>query len=334
MRKYNVFGLGNALVDIVMEVDDSFLSDNQVEKGIMTLVDEKRQFDLLSKVTVDEEMMACGGSAANTIIAVSQLGGSSFYSFKVADDFHGKIYMDDLENGGVDFNATRAIAADEDITGKCLVMVSPDAQRTMNTFLGVTSHLSPAEIDEEALKASEYLYMEGYLVSSPAAREAMLKAIAIARDNNVKVAFTFSDPSMAQYFREGLHEVMDHKPDLLFCNEHEAMLFTESETLESAVEILRKQTDLLVITRGSDGSVIISGENKIEIDPVKTKAVDTNGAGDMYAGAFLYAVTNGFGLEKAGHLASACAAAVVSQYGPRLKEHRLREIAETILKTN
>lgn len=326
MKKYHVFGVGNALVDIVTEVSDDFIAKNEVEKGIMTLVEEDRQTQLLSNIDIDEEMMACGGSAANTIIAVSQFGGKSFYNCKVADDFHGKFYLDDLKGGGVEVNKQLAIAKSEGVTGKCLVMVSPDAQRTMNTYLGITAGFSKNEIDLEALAQSEYVYMEGYLVTSPNALEAMHFVRSKAKELGVKTAFTFSDPSMATYFRDQLMEVVGDGVDILFCNEEEAISYTQENTLEEAIKKLRQKAGILVVTRGPNGSMIFQGDHHVEIDGEKVEAIDTNGAGDLYAGAFLFGITQGYSLEKSGELASIASARLVTQFGPRLKSHQAQEI--------
>ena len=197
--KYDIYGIGNALVDIVTEVEDDFLKIHEVEKGLMTLVDAERQFQLVEAIDMHNAMMQCGGSAANTVIAASQFGATSFYSCLVADDEMGRFYMQDLHENGVTSNLV-ATHLPEGITGKCLVMTTPDANRTMNTFLGITSSFSKDQIRENALRQSKYLYMEGYLVTSENGREAMITARNIAREADVKTALTFSDPSMVKYF--------------------------------------------------------------------------------------------------------------------------------------
>jgi sugar/nucleoside kinase (ribokinase family) len=325
MKKYDVYGIGNALVDIVTEVTDEFLLKHNVEKGLMTLVDEPRQHELVKGIHLPGSNMQCGGSAANSIIAVSQFGGKSYYSCRVAKDEMGKFYLSDLKENGVDTNLTEATSP-EGITGKCLVMTTPDANRTMNTFLGITSSFSKAEVNEAALKDSKYLYMEGYLVPGEDGQLAMAYAKKLAEDNGVKVAMTFSDPSMVKYFKPQMEKIVGASIDLLFCNEEEAMLFTETETLEEAREGLKKVAKKFAITQGSNGAMIYDGDTFIDIEPYKVEAVDTNGAGDMFAGAFLYAITNGHSYADAGKLASLASSRIVSKFGPRLEWHEAKEL--------
>jgi len=324
-KTYDVFGIGNALVDIVFDADNSFLEKYKVEKGLMTLVDEARQHELIEALHLDENMMQCGGSAANTIIGTSQFGGKCYYACKVANDKFGHFYLEDLRKNGVDTNLTDATAP-EGITGKCLVMVTDDADRTMNTFLGITSNFSNTEIDERALKDSQYLYIEGYLVTSETGLAAMKHAKKIAEENGVKVALTFSDPSMVKYFKTQMEEVVGASVDLLFCNEEEAMLFTGKTNILHAREELKKAAKKFAITQGKNGAMIFDGDTFIDIEPYKVNAVDTVGAGDMFAGAFLYGITHGHSIAEAGKMASLASSKVVSQYGPRLEWHQVKEI--------
>ncbi len=324
-KKYNVFGIGNALVDIVTEVNDGFLEEHKIEKGLMTLVDEETQTRIYNAINMDNSSKQCGGSAANTIIAVSQFGGSAYYSCKVANDDLGQFYMQDLKANGVDTNLAEN-NLQEGITGKCLVMTSDDASRTMNTFLGITSDYSVAEINEEALKNSEYLYIEGYLVTSENGQEAMKHAKKVAEENGVKTALTFSDPSMVKYFREPMEKVVGASVDLLFCNEEEAMLYTGKDSLSEAREALKKEAKRFVITLGENGAMIFDGDTFIDIEPYKVRAIDTNGAGDSFAGAFMYGITNGHSYAESGKLASMVSSKVVTQFGPRLSKSQAREI--------
>lgn len=324
-KKYHIYGMGNALVDMEVLVSDDFLIKHKIEKGLMTLVEEKKQEMLTGAIQNEENSMQCGGSAANTIIAASQLGAHCFYSCKVANDELGTFYINDLQKNGVNSNLNRS-ELENGITGKCLVMVTDDAERTMNTFLGITSQYSDKELDVDALKDAEFLYMEGYLVTGPEARKAMVQAKKVAESHNVKVALTFSDPSMVKYFKEGLVEVIGAGVDLLFCNEEEAKIFTEKDSLEDAIIELKKITRQFAITRGVKGALLYDGENIISIDPHLVEAVDTNGAGDMFAGAFLYGITHGNNFEKAGELASLASSRVVCQFGPRLNELEISKL--------
>ena len=319
MARYNIYGLGAALVDTEIEVSDTDLSALKVEKGVMTLVDEERQHELVRDLEghLVHSRRASGGSACNSVIAASYFGASTYYSCKVADDDNGSFFMGDLRNAGVaaDFEGEREAG----ITGKCLVMITPDAERSMNTFLGISASLSVAELDETALAGSDYLYFEGYLVTSDTGRAAAIRARECAKANGVKTAISLSDPGMVEFFKDGLVEMIGDGVDLLFCNEAEAKGWAKTEDLDTAIESLKAVAKCFAVTRGAQGAVIINGDERIEIAATPVKALDTNGAGDMFAGAFLYALTAGYSLAEAGKLASAAAAQVVSSFGPRLE---------------
>ncbi|MBN3583777.1 adenosine kinase [Algoriphagus aestuarii] len=325
MKKYDVTGIGNALVDIEFKVNDQFFIDNGVEKGLMTLVDEERQDGLMKVIDTEQAKKQCGGSAGNTVIAISQFGGKSFYSCKVANDELGHFYMADMKNAGVSHNLNESNLA-EGITGKCLVMVTEDAERTMNTFLGITQTYSNEDVNEAAIKDSKYLYIEGYLITSENGKQAMKHAKRIAEENGVKVALTFSDPAMVKYFKDPMTEVIGASVDLLFANEEEAMIFTGKSNLLEAREELKKVAKHFVITQGKNGAMIFDGDTFIDIEPYETTAVDTNGAGDMFAGAFMYGITNGHSYASSGKLASMASSKIVSQFGPRLEWHQAKEI--------
>ncbi|WP_422008954.1 adenosine kinase [Roseivirga pacifica] len=329
MKKYDVYGIGNALVDLELKVNDQFLYDHKVQKGLMTLVDEDTQFRLIGAINEQETERKSGGSAANTVIAVSQFGGNSFYSCKVANDEFGDFYLKDMNDAGVKTNLDNA-EREAGVTGKCLVMITPDADRTMNTFLGATTNLSTSEVDENAIKDAKFVYLEGYLTASPTGLEAMKLAKKIAEENGVKTSITLSDPSIVQAFREKFVEVIGASVDLLFCNEDEAMAFTETNDVLAAREALKKEAKQFVITQGENGAIIFDGDTFIDIEPYNTKAIDTNGAGDMFAGAFLYGITNGMPMAAAGKLASMAASKVVSQFGPRLPWHDAQQVLKSL----
>jgi sugar/nucleoside kinase (ribokinase family) len=325
MKKYDVTGIGNALVDIEFKVEDQFFIANAVEKGLMTLVDEERQNALMAVIDTEQAKKQCGGSAGNTVIALSQFGAKAYYSCKVANDELGHFYMNDLKNAGVfhNLNETKLSAG---ITGKCLVMVTEDAERTMNTYLGITETYCVADVNEAAIKDSKYLYIEGYLITSENGKQAMIHAKKVAEENGVKVAMTFSDPAMVKYFKKPIEEVVGASVDLLFANEEEAMLFTGKDNLKEAREELKKVAKHFVITQGKNGALIYDGDTFIDIEPYATKAIDSNGAGDMFAGAFLYGITNGHSYASSGKLASMASSKIVSQFGPRLQWHEAKDI--------
>lgn len=325
MKKYDVTGIGNALVDIEFKVTDQFFLDHGVEKGLMTLVDEPSQNMLMKVIDTIHSKMQCGGSAGNTVIAISQFGGNSYYSCKVANDELGHFYMNDMKDAGVSHNLNEDSLA-EGITGKCLVMVTEDAERTMNTFLGITQTYSIADINEAAIKDSKYLYIEGYLITSKNGKEAMIHAKKMAEENGVKVALTFSDPAMVKYFKEPMSEVIGASVDLLFANEEEAMIYTGKDNLFEAREELKQIARRFVITQGKNGAMIFDGDTFIDIEPYPIKAIDSNGAGDMFAGAFMYGITNGHSYASSGKLASMASSKIVSQFGPRLQWHEVKDI--------
>lgn len=330
MSNYHIYGIGAALVDTEIEVNDTDLQAYGIEKGVMTLVDETRQIELIEQLSehLVASKRASGGSAANTIIGASYFGANTFYSCKVADDENGEFYLNDMREAGVNTDNT---TKEKGITGKCLVMITPDAERTMNTFLGISETVSINELNEEALKQSQYAYIEGYLVTSETGRAAAISLREMAEKHGVKTAFTLSDPAMVQFFADGLHEMIGKKVNLLFCNEDEALGFTKTETLDDATKALKAIADEFVITLGSKGALVFDGQTFIEIAPTSVTAIDTNGAGDMFAGAFLYAITNGYSHKQAGELASAASAQVVSQYGPRLRAEQHKEIFNTVI---
>jgi sugar/nucleoside kinase (ribokinase family) len=323
--KYHIYGIGNALVDIEYEVDVSFLIEHQVDKGMMTLVDEARQIELISALDKHMVKKQSGGSAANTMIAASQFGANCYYSCKVANDDWGDFYADDLIAAGVDSNLTM-ISRPTGHTGRCLVMVTRDADRTMNTFLGITAEFSKQELVPEALKQSDWLYIEGYLVATNVSQKSMVAARNMADQHQVKTALTFSDPNMVKFFKEGLDEVIGPGIDLLFCNEDEAMTYTQTQKIGDAREALKQVAKTFVITQGKNGAMIFDGDTFVDIEPYSVEAVDTNGAGDMFAGAFLYAITHGHSYAQAGKLASLASSRVVSQFGPRLQWHQAKEV--------
>lgn len=317
-KKYHIYGLGAALVDTEIEVTDNFLQLASIDKGHMTLVDEERQHQLLG--LLQDHMVgskrASGGSAANSVIAASYFGARAFYSCKVADDDNGHFYLSDLADAGVDSNFHSD--KEQGITGKCLVMITPDAERTMNTFLGISESLSDREINEAALQDSEYLYMEGYLVTSDSARQAAINARELAQQHGVKTAISLSDPGMVEFFSDGLRQMIGDKVDMLFCNEEEALTWTRADSVQQAAELLKRDANTFAITLGRKGALVYDGERTIDIDPHPVQAIDTNGAGDMFAGAFLYAVSHGHDFASAGQLACRSAAELVCHYGPRL----------------
>ena len=319
VKKYKVYGIGNALVDTEIEVQDDELSNMGVEKGLMTLVDEQRQHELANHLRhhLVAAQRASGGSAANSMIATARFGGPTFYSCKVANDDNGDFYLSDLEAAGVEHNMHGG--RQSGITGRCLVLISPDAERSMNSFLGISETLSTSELVPESLEQSEWVYIEGYLVTSPTGLEAAVRTRELAQKTGVKTSLSFSDPGMVEFFRDNMQQIVgENGVDLIFCNEQEALTWAGTENLDEAIANLRQVAKQFAVTLGAKGALVFDGEQLLEIEPCPVEAVDSNGAGDMFAGAFLYAITHGHDMETAGRFANLAASRVVGRFGPRL----------------
>lgn len=325
-KQYHIYGIGAALVDTEITLTDADLTTMAVAKGVMTLVDEARQHQLIDylKNHLVASHKASGGSAANSIIAAGYFGSNNFYSCKVANDENGQFYLDDIKAAGV--TTPSHIVPPAGITGKCLVMITPDAERTMNTFLGISETLSVNELDAAAIAQSHYVYIEGYLVTSPTGRAAAIELRKQAEANDTRTALSLSDPAMVQFFRDGLVEMIGNGVDLIFCNKDEAIGFTQTKNIEEASEALKKYCKQFAITCGGDGALVFDGNQLIQVPGTPTTAVDTNGAGDMFAGAFLHAINHGKNFQTAAEFANKAAAKVVAQFGPRLKAEQHEEL--------
>ena len=330
MKKFDVFGMGNALVDCVCLVSDAFLKENNIEKGLMTLVDDKKQKSIIEKIKNSNPFIQSGGSVPNSIYTLSNLGGSGYLSFLISDDTYGNLYLDDIKKSGIN-TADKKFFLGDGMTGSCLVLSTPDAERTMNTSLGVSSNYSVKNINFDDLKLSRYLYIEGYLVTSDIAVDAIKKSISFCKENDVKISLTFSDLSMVKYFKDKFHNILDYKIDLLFCNKEEAENFTEENDFKKCCRKMLELSEMVVITKGDQGSLIISNSGEsIEIEPNNVNALDTVGAGDTYAGAFLYGLNNGLSLKKSGELASSLSSKVVTKLGPRLDKNIIESIKQSM----
>lgn len=329
-KQYQVFAMGAALVDTEIEVSDEDLNTLGIDKGLMTLVDEKRQQELIDYLSDNlmASRRASGGSAANTIIAVSAFGGKTFFCGRVADDDNGHFYLNDMSEAGVGFLKPETLP--KGTTGKCLVLITPDAERSMNTFLGVSETLSESDLSFDAIAQSEYLYIEGYLATSDSGRAAATAARKHAQNNNTRVALSLSDPGIVKFFKEQLQEIAGSHIDLLFCNKEEALAWTGTSDIHNASEELSNYCDQFVITLGAEGALTYDGNELVRIEGRAITAVDTNGAGDMFAGAFLYGINHGMGFRQAGELGCTAAAAVVGQFGPRLPLRQHRGLLATV----
>jgi fructokinase len=315
MKTYQVVGIGNAMVDVLAQTDDAFLVDAGIEKGIMHLIDMDRAIDLYSKVGPAKEVS--GGSAANTIAGIAHLGGKTAYVGKVKDDQLGAIFAHDLRAQGADYDTVMAPKTAEAETGRCIVLVTPDGERSMNTYLGVTEFLEPSDIDPALMADTDWIYLEGYRFDGPESHEAFAKAIAACKGAGGQVSLTLSDPFCVGRHRDAFHTMIKDHVDLLFCNEHEMMAMYETDDLEAAFAIAKTEVSLIACTVGDQGAHIISGDERYHAPAVPTQIKDATGAGDLFAGAFLWAISNGHSLETSGRMACVAASEVISHIGAR-----------------
>jgi sugar/nucleoside kinase (ribokinase family) len=311
--QYDVAGLGNAIVDVIAPADDAFLLQHNIAKGVMTLIDDFRA-DQLYRAFPDTQESA-GGSAANTMAGLASLGGKGLFVGKVKADRLGESFADSLKTLGVHY--TTKMAQDGPPSACCLIVVTPDGHRSMNTYLGASREIAPADIHEKDIAAAQVLYVEGYLWDAPDAKAAINKAIAAAKHAKRKVAFTLSDPFCVARWREEFRALMEGI-DILFANEEEAKALFEVEDFDSVLQAMRDWPGIAALTRSEKGCVIARGGEVHVIDATPVaRVVDTTGAGDQFAAGFLYGVTHEKGLAQSGRLGSLAAAEVISHYGAR-----------------
>ena len=316
---FDVFGIGNALVDIQAQVSDDQLQAAGFEKGIMTLVDDEQQCALLQSLDGVPLNRCAGGSAANTVIAIANLGGRAAYAGKVSRDETGQFFLDDMQKQGVTIEVPPATAGQ---TGTSTILITNDAQRTMLTNLAVSGTLTKADVDEKLIARSKYLYIEGYLLTSETPKTAAYRAIEVAKAHNVRIALTASDPFLVNMLRDEIMSLIEGPVDLLFCNEEEARSLTQMDEPAECAREIHRHTENVALTLGANGSLLMHKGELIPIEGVAVDAIDTTGAGDMFAGALLYGITNGLTWKDAGHLASRAAARIVSQLGARMEHGR------------
>jgi sugar/nucleoside kinase (ribokinase family) len=321
----DVVGLGNAIVDVIAHAEDAFLEQRGLNKGAMTLVDADQAETLYAAMGPGIE--ASGGSVANTMAGIASLGGRPAFFGKVNDDQLGAVFAHDIRSIGVVFDGTPA--ADAAPTGRCLVLVTPDAQRTMQTFLGAAAELGPDDIEEHTVRAAQVVYLEGYLWDPPAAKQAFIKAAEIAHDAGRKVALSLSDPFCVDRHRAEFRDLVDGHIDVLFANEEEIKSLYETQSFDAALQQVRGKCDIAALTRSAKGSVVVAGDEVHVVDPEPVdKVVDTTGAGDLYASGFLYGLTHGYGLAQCGRIAGICAAEVIAHMGAR-PETSLKELVKS-----
>ncbi len=313
-KTLDVVGIGNAIVDVLVQADDDVIEGFGLTKGTMALIDLDQAETLYAKLGPGLE--TSGGSAANTLAGIAQLGGRAGFIGRVHDDQLGSIFAHDIRAVGTRYETPAATTGAS--TARCLILVSPDAQRTMCTYLGASVGLDPSDLNLDMVAQAKVLYLEGYLWDSDAAKAAFLAAAKVAKENGAEVALSLSDAFCVERHRDSFLELVDGHVDILFANEMEITSLYKANSFEEAVQAVRGQCRIAALTRSEQGSVVLSGDQSIAIQPFNLGALlDTTGAGDLYAGGFLHAYTQGESLERCGQLASLCAGQVVTQLGPR-----------------
>jgi len=322
----DVLGIGNALVDVLSHETDEFVAKMDLNRGAMTLIDEDRAHELYDAMGPGVEIS--GGSAANTIVGLANFGATAAYVGKVRDDQLGTVFAHDIRSTGVIFQSPAA--ADGPSTGRCLIVVTPDAQRTMNTYLGASAYLGPEDVDVELVSQARVVYLEGYLWDRPEAKEAYRKAARIAHEAGNEVSLTLSDAFCVDRHRPEWLALVEEEVDILFANEAEICALYECD-FETAKERVTRHCNVAALTRSAEGSLVIGGgqTHVVSAHPV-ARLVDTTGAGDLYASGFLYGYTSGYGLDTCGRLGSLAASEVISHLGAR-PEADLSVLAKPLL---
>jgi len=325
--RFDVTAIGNAIVDVIAAADEALLVEHQLRKGAMSLIDADDAERLYAVMGPGREMS--GGSAANTVAGIAAMGGRAAYIGKVADDQLGQVFRHDIRAIGVTYETAPLKGGLP--TARCLIFVTPDAHRTMQTFLGATTQLGPDDVNMEYIVSSRVVYLEGYLWDQPRAKQAMRDAALRAQASGVKVSLTLSDAFCVDRFRDEFLDLVEHHVDILFANEAEILSLYQVPTFDEALQRVRHHCDVAALTRSEKGSVVLSGDDVHIIDAVPGIAVvDTTGAGDAYAAGFLYAYTNGSDLATCGRLGGAMAAEVIGHYGAR-PEADVKALAASVL---
>jgi len=319
----DVVGIGNAIVDVLARADDAFIAAENLAKGTMTLIDEPRAHRLYERMGPGIE--ASGGSAANTIAGIASLGGKAAYIGKVADDELGEIFAHDLSATGVHYKTPPLKGGPA--TARCLILVTPDAQRTMNTFLGASVEFQPGDVDRDLVAAAQVTYLEGYLFDRPLAKEAFRQASQIAHEAARKVSLTLSDPFCVDRHRADFRDLIRGHVDILFANEAEICSLYETKDFEQAAAAVRGEAEIAVLTRSEKGATVVTAKDRVVIPAAPVaKVIDTTGAGDLFASGFLHGFTQGKPLAHCARLGALCAAEIIAHFGAR-PETSLKDLA-------
>jgi sugar/nucleoside kinase (ribokinase family) len=327
--QYDVTGIGNAIVDILTQADDAFLSDHGLEKGTMTLIDTESAAKIYGDMGSAVEVS--GGSAANTIAGLASLGGRGAYIGKIADDQLGQAFAHDIRAAGVAFETPPLSASSGATTARCIILVTPDAERTMQTYLGACVELGPDDVSDDLIAASEVVYLEGYLYDPPRAKEAFIKAAKTAKAAGRKVALSLSDPFCVERHRDAFIELVDNHVNILFANEDEITSLYQAKDFDAALQQVRGHCDIAALTRGVKGSVVVAGDavHVVDAEPV-AKVVDTTGAGDSYAAGFLFGLSRGDDLATCARIGGILAAEIISHYGARSATNLAERVAQKL----
>ena len=323
-KSYKVVGIGNAIIDILAYVDDEFLKKNNIKKGVMNLISSDRSKELLKKIKVSKKV--AGGSAANTIVGLSQLGLDTSYIGKVNNDLLGKFFTDELNNNHVTYNNFNYIIFNNLATGHCIVLVTPDWERTMNTYLGITEFLTKDDVDIDILNNSEWIYLEGYRYDGVDSQLAFELAINETKKSRGKIALSLSDPFCVDRHRKKFLDIIENGIDLIFCNEKELMSLTEELNLNSALKKCTEYSCEVVCTVAEKGVMIKKEVSWINVPTDRVKIVDTTGAGDLFATGYLYGILNGHDPERSAFFANQCAGQVIQILGCRLDSQKLSDL--------
>ena len=327
--KLDVSSLGNAIVDVQFSIEEDFVSTLEkmsIQKGSMTLIEAEEQSNLIDLLNKEygNSKLSCGGAATNSMVAASNFGSKCHFSCKVRDDDLGNFYLEDLEKNKI-LHSNKA-SQSELSTGQSVIMVTPDAERTMCTYLGVSNLLGSNDLNESAIENSTYLFLEGYLVTSESAFEACLQAAEIAKKSDTKIAISLSAEGIVNAFRNQMNSLIGVGCDILFCNESEACAFSQHKNIDQAEIFLREVSSQNLITLGKKGSIIWDGNKKETINGYEAKAIDTNGAGDIFAGSVLHKICEGDDLQSAAMFGCYAASKQVERFGPRLTKAEYKKI--------
>jgi len=329
MKKTLICGIGNALVDSEYEVSEEEIQKLNLTKGCMELNDKDNHIKLLSRLTETHGAvkMMPGGSVANSLYSLSQFGAEVSFIGRVSDDTAGDAFIDSLKDTGVRVNINKV---DNGITGECLVLITPDHERTMYTHLGVSSEISVDDVNQAAIKDSEYLLVEGYLVTSEETKNVASHSLDIATKHGVKKIITLSDPNVVKFFRDNMLDLLNKTFDIIFCNKQEALNLSMGNNIDDAIDFLKKYADEIIITSGEDGAYVATGNEKVHESPDKVKPIDLTGAGDMFLAAYIFAKVNKKAISDRIKFANICSGNVIQSYGAKLDNQDYSKLLERL----